>query len=681
MKVSAIVKRHGLTLAGLNSLTLGGAAIIATLSPRLWTASTQLILPDTTSNLDANLGSLGQIKDQGVTFTNELNPLQVQISIITSDDVIRPVWFTDPEKDNYSSLDSYKKQFTVKPIDQSTTIRLEVTGSLAELARNRSEKLLLSYQRRLNELRQGTSNSRQQFSKVQLQQAERNLQIAKNKLAQFKRSTGLVSNDDQTRNLVEAIKSLRTLQTEMHSQAQAAKIRSQTLSQRLGMSAQQAMNSLRLSQNKEYQAIRQKLSEVDTEIATQRGNFTEEHPSIKSLQEKRSTLIVALNRQLNLLVPGSERIDTSFGGNNFKDPTMDLIVQLIQADSDSQALEQQAKQIQGQVQSLNAELRAISTQQGELSDLQRKYEIAEGVYKGVVAQLEQAKLSAFNSYPNVQILDSPTVDPKPTSPKLSLMVLGAILSSVFGSLAVVTYLESRNSLLKVKDLQEMELPILARIPTLRSATMGLKLELVSEICFQRLASILSLMSLEKRRLMVSSSIPGEGKTTVAIGLAAALAILGFRVLIVDGDFHKAQLSKYFGYSLPRETNALSTPITINKMLDFVPNFSLPTDKIMEFVAQGKFEDYLNRTEKSGNYDYVIVDTAPVNSTGETSLMAKAIINVLLVVRLGVSDRGMLHESLEQLVRHNAQILGLALNGVEDRGEEYMYKKNIHQIEV
>ncbi|BAY93084.1 MULTISPECIES: GumC family protein [unclassified Tolypothrix] len=681
MKVSAIVKRHGLALAGLNSLTIGGTAIIAIFSPRVWTASTQLILPDTTSNLDANLGSLGQIKDQGVAFTNELNPLQVQTSIITSDDVIRPVWFTDPEKDNYSSLESYKKQFKVKPVDQSTTIRLEVTGSLAELARNRSEKLLLSYQRRLNELRQGTSNSRQQFSKVQLEQAERNLQIAKNKLAQFKQSTGLVSNDDQTRNLVEAIKSLRTTQIEVRSQAQAAKMRSQALSQRLGMSAQQAMNSLRLSQNKEYQGLRQKLSEVDTAIAAQRGNFTEEHPSIQSLLEKRTSLNDALNRQLSLLIPGSEKLDTSFGGNNFKDPTMDLIVQLIQADTDGQALEQQAKQIQAQVQSLNAELKSISTKQGELLDLQRKYEIAEGVYKGLVAQLEQAKISAFNSYPNVQILDSPTVDPKPTSPKLSLMVLGAMLSSIFGSLAVVTYLESRNSLLKVKDLQEMELPILGRIPTLKAATRGLKLELVSEIGFQRLASTLSLMSLEKRRLMVSSSIPGEGKTTVTIGLAAALAVLGFRVLIMDGDFHKAQLSKYFGYAVPRETNVLPSPIAVNLGLDFLPAPSIPTNKVMEFVARGRFEEYLNKAQKLGNYDYVIVDSAPVNSTVETALMAKIFTNVLLVVRLGVSDRHMLHESLEQLAHHNAQIIGLVLNGIEQRGEGYVYRQDGQKIEA
>lgn len=681
VKIFTILQRYWLILIGLNSITLGVAVMIATSSPRTWTASTQLILPNTTANLDANLGTLGQIKNQGVTFSNELNPLQVQNSIITSDDVIRPVWLVDSEKDIYTNFGSYKKLFKVKAVDQSTTIRLEVTASMPELARKRSEQLLLSYQSRLNKLRQGTSDSRLQFSRVQLQQAEKSLRVAKNKLSQFKKSTGLVSNEDQTRNLVEAIKNLRTQQTEAISQAEASKTRSQALSQRLGMAPQQAMNSLRLSQNKEYQALRQKLSEVDTSIASQRGDFTEEHPILKSLQEKRSSLNAALNRQLAILVANSKGVDISFGGNNFKDSTMDLIVELVQADSNSQALEQQAKQIQIQVDSLKAELSSISTKQGELLDLQRKYEIAEGVYKGIVAQLEQAQISAFNSYPNVQILDSPTVDPKPTSPKLSLIALGAILSSLFSSLAAITYLESRNSLLKVQDLQEMELPILGRIPTLKRSTIGIKLESVSEIGFQRLASTLSLMPLDNRRLMISSSIPDEGKTTVTIGLATALAVLGFRVLIVDGDFHKASLSKYFGYALPPETNAISAPISINSGLDLLLAPSIPKSKVMEFVARGSFEEYLTTAQRVGNYDYVIVDTAPVHLTGETALMAKTLVNVLLVVRLGVSDKYMLYESLEQLTRHNSKVIGLTLNQVEQRDEGYVYKKNSQPIEV
>ncbi|MBW4643615.1 MAG: AAA family ATPase [Goleter apudmare HA4340-LM2] len=679
MKVSTIIQNYWLPIIGLNGTILGCSVVIAGLSPRTWTANSQFILPDTTTNLDASLGTLGQIKNQGIAFTNELSPLQVQTSIITSNEVIRPIWASDPEKNKYPVLESYKKLFQVKAVNQSTTIQVEVQGSLAELAKQRTNRLIKSYQRRLNELRQGTSASRQQFSQVQLEDAERKLRIAKNKLADFKKSTGLVSSEDQTKNLVEAIKSTRMEKTQASAQAQAAKIRANVLSQRLGMSPSKAMNSLRLSQNKEYQALRQKLSEIDTEIAVAQGDFTGEHPVIQSLKQKRDELLTALYKQRVEVVPNAEGIDTSFGGNTFKDTTVEIIAELIQADAESNALQKQASQLQNEVNNLQSQLTKISTQQAELSDLQRRYDIAEGVYKGIVAQLEQTKISAFSAYPNVQVLDQPRVNPKPISPKLSLIALGAIASSILGTSALISFLESRNPLLKPKDLQDMELPILARIPTFKSATLGLMLESASEIGFQRLASTISLMPLENRRLMVTSSTPGEGKTTMTLGLAAALCFLGFRVLMVDADFHQARLSHYFGYVLPKETTALPTPVKINYRWDLLPAMQISDGRAVEFVARGGFERHLDAIQKTGKYDYVIVDSGPVGSTSEAALMAAAIANVLLVIQLGVSDRYMVQETLEQLMRHHARIIGLALNGVEERTDGYVYKRDDKQV--
>jgi polysaccharide biosynthesis transport protein len=681
VKISAIVKRNFLPLAALNGTIIGCAGIIAALSPRVWTASTQLILPDTTTNLDASLGTLGQLKNQGIAFTNELNPLQIQTSILTSDDSIRPVWSSDPEKEEFKNFDSYKKLFKVKPVDQSTSIRIEVTGSLPEIAKQRAQSLIDNYQRRLNELRLGTSNSRQQFSKTQLRDAETNLRMARDQLAQFKTSTGLVNNEEQTKNLVEGIKNLTGNKTEIASQSAAAQIRAKELRQQLNLTPQQAISSLRLGQNKEFQELRAKLSEIDKDIAVNKGILTEEHPTLVSLRDKRSQLLLALNQQLNKVVPSSQGVDTNFGGQNFQDVTSSLMAKLVEADNESKALQEQASEVDIQLRKMELGLRAISSKQAQLSDLQRKYEIAEGLYKGIVAQLEQAKISAFNSYPDVQVLDKPAVNTKPTSPKLSLMLLGTMLSSIFASLALISYLESRNSLLKPKDLKDIELPILARIPTFKPSTVGLRLESATEMSFQRLASTLSLMQLENRRLMVSSSIPGEGKTTITIGLAAALVALGFRVLVVDGDFHEAKLSKHFGYVLPSKSNALPTVISINHGLDLLPASPIENGKVGEFIARGSFENHLSLIQERGNYDYIIVDSSPLGSTSEAALMASMLVNVLMVVRLGLSDKHMVQESLELLSQHHARIMGLAMNGVELRSEGYGYKQESLEVEV
>lgn len=677
-RVIAIFKRCWKPLLGLNAVVIAATAYNIVFSERIWTASTQLILPDTSTNLDASLGTLGQLKDQGVTFSTELSPLRVQASILTSDDVIRPIWSSDPEQEKFRDLDSYKKMFKVSPIDQSTAILVEVTSDNPELAQQRTQELVKSYQQRLNELRRGTSDSRQRFSQEQLAEADRKLVATRDALSAFQQSSGLVNNEAQTEQLAEGINTLTVTQADIAAQQQAATARVNSLSQRLGVSPGTGLKSLRLSENKEFQDLRQQLSEVETQLAAARGIYTDASPEVQALLLQREETQAALDQQMRNVLPNSEGVDTAFGGNTYRDSSADLITELIQAENESRSLQQQAETLQGQVAVLKNDLSAISTQQARLIDLQRRYDIAEGVYNGIVAQLEQAQIGAFNAYPDVQTLDEPSVNLEPTSPKESFIVLGGLLAALFGSAALISFIESRNTLIKPKDIQEMDAPVLVRIPHLKQSSRAMPGTGVSEIEFQRLASTISLMHLANRRLLVSSATSGEGKTTITIGLATALVELGFRVLVVDGDFHKAALSQRLGYTTSQESSTLPTPIQIGPRFDLLPAVSQLKNKAVEFVARGRFEKYLNAVQARGEYDYIVVDSAPVDATSETALMAKSIQNVLLVLRLGVSTRPMVQETLQQLVRHNAQVIGLAVNGVEQGTEAGVYSQGVPQ---
>ena len=644
-------------------------------SPRNWTANAQLILPESATNLDANLGTLGQLKDQGTSFTNELNPLKVQASILSSNDVMAPIWSSDPEKSLYPDIESYKKLFKMQPMDQSTVIQLNASASDRELAKGRLDQLIESYKNRLNKLREGTAEARLKFTQNQLEQAESKLVQERNGLLSLRQSSGLVDSEEQTKGLVQSINSLQSTQAQLKAQTKASEERARVLADQLKMTPQQALSSVRISQNKEYQSIRQKLSEVSTTIASERGRFTEKSAMIQALLGQQKELSDALKGQLARLVPDSEGLDTSIGGNPYKDTIADVTAQLIQADGDYRATFQQSNQLQQQIDLLKKQLIQSTTDRSKLLDLQRKYDIAEGGYKGIVAQLEQAKLSAFNSYPNVQVLDQSNVSIKPTTPKRSLIYFGGALAAIFGSTALVTFLESRNPLIKLKNIQELPYPILLRLPrSLRDhaqnrsqGTTHLNAE-AAEFEFQRLASALSLMPLTNRRVLVTSAMAGEGKTTVALGLAMALVDLGFRILIVDGDYRRAQISQQFGYDQNR-TPGLPMTIQVSTNLELLPTSPNPHGKVVELIARGRFERDLNALQAAGGYDFVIVDSAPMTSTSETALMAKAVSNVLMVVCLGVSDRHLVQEAMDQLIRHDAKIIGLALNGVEPRAEK------------
>jgi polysaccharide biosynthesis transport protein len=681
--VTAIVRRHWKPLLALNCALFAATVSIALYWPRTWTATAKVILPNVTGGLDASLGTLGNLRDTGNGFSQEVNPPTVQATILKSDDVIQRVWAEDPEKDLYKRLDQYASLFKISPKDQSTVIEIEVKGSSAASAQTRAQALLAAYQERLNELRKDDAAVREKFSREELETSQRDLSQAQLALSKFKQATGLVNVEEQTRALASSVSTLAAAQAQALGEGKAAEIRSKILAARIGMTPQQAFSALRLGENKEYQAIRQKLSEVEIALTDARGLYTDKNGRVQSLILRREELLKALKQELTKAVPNGalQGMDTTLGGNNYKDARIDLIVQLIEAESTGNGAKQQAAQIQQQLDKFNTNLKSFGKNEARLLELERKYNITEGVYKGLVAQIEQAKISAFNSYPNVQILDRPYTDPKPTSPKVFLIALGGALGSIFGSLALALGLESRNPLFGPKDLQRVELPVLVRVPKFEKPALGSGLTLVREnLTFQRLASAVSVMPLENQRLLVTSSTLGEGKTSVTLGLALALNNLGFRVLLIDGDFRKADLSERFA-AMQEMTESLTNigqPIPIRSGLDLLPTVA-KQERIGEFVIRGGLEQTIDTLQADNHYDYILVDSPPMSLTSEASLMATFLSNVLFVVRPGTSDRYAVTESLEQLTRQNAHIIGLCINGIETRTELHHYGRSEAQV--
>ncbi len=687
-QIVTIIRRHWLPLLGLNSVLLATTIYAATIyadktAPPVWKAGAQLNLPQTTDALNADMGPLGNVNRGGISISRELNPLQIQSAIIMSNVVLERARASDPERDLYPSLTSYKGLFEVTPQEQTTIISLEAEGSSPELAHKRVATLIEVYQQRLDELRRSDSEVRQQFAQKDFEKAQRDLTQAQTALAKFKQSTGIANVDEQTKGLVAAINNLQTNQATVVAEAEANETQARAVAARLRTTPQQAMDSLRLAENKEYQAIREEVSLVETALAQARGKFTEQSPQVQALLLQRQELRRDLNQRLTTAIPGvkAETVDTTLGGGNEKDSRLDMITELVGAQTAAKGLQQQANQLQSQADKLRGQLSSISANQGQLANLQRQYEIAEGVYKGIIAQLQQAKTNPFNVYPNVQTLDEPTVGAKPIGPKRWLIVLGGMLASFFGSAALVLLLENRKPLLSSKDLQQVDYPVLVTISRLKRPRIGWELETNAEIEFQRLASAISSLMLENQRLMITSATLGEGKTTVTLGLAIALVKLGFRVLVVDSDLRQSEMSRRLGHAQTVRETGYQHPVPVYPQLDLLPAPFMPRDKIAEFFARGSFEQHLNVIQDAGNYDYVLVDSAPVSLAIEPTLMSAAVPNVLFVVRPGISDRYSVMDSFEQLTRHNARIAGLVVNGVESRTEGHRYGRQRELLEV
>ena len=664
-KAVIIACRHWKGLLALNIFVLLASITAIAITPRNWTATAQLILPTGNSgNLDVNLGTIGSFNNTDPSFSTQLNPLKLQQSILNSDALLAKVWAADPEKNQPSKPQNYGKLFTVTPLEQTNVLSISVDGSSPKVAWQRANVLLNAYQQRLNELRQSNNTTREAFSKKQLEQAEQKLTDAQIRLTNYKASTGLLNVEEQTKGFIETLGILSRSEADADAQSQASRKQAQTLSSYLNLTPAEAIQSLGLDQNEDYKFLRSKLTQIDAKIAESRSVYTDRAPDLQQLINEREELLSRL-----------EQFVAQAAGNIKFDPTTTsgaegratLIQQLILSESSADGQQLQADELRSRMEELDTSLKTLPRAQAMLIKLQRQVDLTEGVYKALSAQAQQSNIDAFNAYPSVQVLDPPAVGSKPSSPKNSVIVLNALLASLLGSLALVLLLENRNPLLSAKDLQSLKFSFITRVPHLKhiDGTMGLltgtEIESATEIEFQRLASAVSLQPLTDRRLLITSAMSNEGKTTITLQLAKALTDLGFRVLMVDGDFQRAGLSDRLKTALNFSTD--SKVVQVQQNLDFIP--AVPRQgKIADSVTRGRFEQYLASAQSKNDYDYILIDTAPIGSTSETALMATAVPNTLFIVRLGVSNRNAVNASLAQLAQHNSQIIGLLINSAE-----------------
>jgi capsular exopolysaccharide synthesis family protein len=187
-----------------------------------------------------------------------------------------------------------------------------------------------------------------------------------------------------------------------------------------------------------------------------------------------------------------------------------------------------------------------------------------------------------------------------------------------------------------------------------------------------------------RMVIVTSALPGDGKTTVAVNFAGTLARLGQKVLLVDGDLRRGVI--HAALRLPRApgfSDVLSGVSDLGGALRTMPTAGGPTGggRILhvltsgtltsdptQVLGPGRMDALLERL--SNEFDWVIVDSPPLNVVADASLLSTTGAAVVLVARAGVTPAKALRYAVEQLRAVRAQVVGAVLNGIDKREASY-----------
>jgi capsular exopolysaccharide synthesis family protein len=195
--------------------------------------------------------------------------------------------------------------------------------------------------------------------------------------------------------------------------------------------------------------------------------------------------------------------------------------------------------------------------------------------------------------------------------------------------------------------------------------------------YRRLRTNLQFLNLDdksNRTFVITSSVPGEGKTSTAIGLAKAIAASGETVLLVDADLRKPRVADALGLGKgPGLMSALTGRVPFDDLAQSIPDIPRLTvltagrippnpSEILQSVAMRRFLDSAGR-----RFSYVILDTPPVLPVTDGVILSKLTSGALLVARSQIVQKNQLAAALEALENADANVHGIVLNGVKHSG--------------
>lgn len=198
--------------------------------------------------------------------------------------------------------------------------------------------------------------------------------------------------------------------------------------------------------------------------------------------------------------------------------------------------------------------------------------------------------------------------------------------------------------------------------------------------YRTLRTNIQFASVDKKiqTIMVTSSSPGEGKSTTVANLSIVLAQQENRVLLVDTDLRKPTV--HFTFQVPNQagftnvvTNQASLKNTIFntsiERLDVLPSGPLPPNP-SELLGSKRMKTFVEEVIKE--YDYVIFDAPPVNAVTDPQILAGIVDGTVLVIRSGKTEEEHAKKAVDSLKKVDANLLGAVLNDRAMEDSQYYY---------
>ena len=659
---------------------------------------------------------------------------ETQIEVLRSPRVMNPIVKNlaakYPEIEYEKLIKAKKSPLTIEQLDETKILEVSLIdpdpNKIQFVLDNLAEAYLsYSLEEKRMEVKQGID-----FVESQLPEVRERVDDLQGKVQKFRQQYNLLDPEQQAEVL--AAQRVEYEQKYFDTQTQLKETRSLyvLLQKQLGLNPEQALAASYLSESPRYQNLLAELQKVEVELAQESARFSDNNPVVQNLEERKARLNDLLQQEASgVLGQLANSVDNSPNLTSPSSLRLELNQKYIQAANEIEILELRERVLQDAIANFDKLTRQMPVIARQYTDLNRQLTVATDSLNRFLTAQEELQLKGAQEALPWQTISQPKVLEEPISPNPPRNIALGLISGLMLGLAAALLAERLDPVFhSSEELREsVNLPILGLIPvqkdlqpadaviappkkekvgslpqlqignTTLNLSQSIKPPTTNEPnsrqkwfgsspfleSFRSLNTNVKLLGSDtsQRSFVISSSVPSEGKSTVSSHLAQAAAAMGQRVILIDADLRRPQVHHWIGVENNEGlSNVLATGLDVEEAIVKVPQWEnlsvitagdIPPDPTRLLSSQKMFS-LMDRLKSSGKYDLIIYDTPPILGFADGRILSNRTDGVVLVVRIGKTDRSLLKQNIENIQMSNVPILGVIANQVNRTSNSYHY---------
>lgn len=629
---------------------------------------------------------------QEYTNVNLSNRINNQIAIFKSDQVLEYIindkenskkfelFFSENNQNLVQKLFNKKKTFDVNSLKSILSSNLSISNlrnsdilELSFVSRNPRvaqlalERIINSYQRyEIDSKIQITNYANEKISE-RLNILVEQMDIAQKKLSKYKQDNELVDTGDVKKLKINEINSIskRIIEAKQKYQKQ----QNDLLAIKVAQGDVDALLAIEdLKSRKDISNIKDVLNTNESNIQSLSLIYTDKHPKI----------IQAKNQNENLKNQLKNILDENIQQKAFELSNLDSFIRLSE----------------NEMEKVTDELRIIEEKESGMLRFTRELESSKNLYQSFLQRVKETNEAQNLQVSKLKILETPNLPQTHFYPRPTRYTMLAFLASFMLAFFLVIFREMNSSALKnteaIESLNILQLGVLPRVDKIKDNVDIIQM-FSSDTESQFAESIRTARTVTESKFnknssfLITSSNPSEGKTTFAFNLALSLE-KSSKVLFIEGDLRRPTvLNRFVGIHTKKDGlgEIISGRSDLNDVIHEIPGTKLNIITsgeikidMSDVVSKDQLKKFFDTLKIE--YDYVIIDSPPVQPVSDTLILAQAVDYNFFIIRAEETKTGSLMSSIKKIKSVGAKIDGIVLNDVDTSKGGYGYYYNYYQ---